>query len=49
MSLGQCEDIFSPADLAAVDGAVAAAERAGTTAFAASGNEGGLECLGVHQ
>ena len=49
MSLGQCEDIFSPTDLAAADGAVAAAERAGTTAFAASGDEGGLECLGVHQ
>jgi kumamolisin len=32
-----------------VDGTVAAAERAGTTAFAASGDEGGLECLGVHQ
>ena len=49
VSLGQCEDIFSPTDLAAVDSAVAAAERAGTTAFAASGDEGGLECLGVHQ
>jgi subtilase family serine protease len=49
VSLGQCEDIFSPTDLAAADGAVAAAERAGTTAFAASGDEGGLECLGVHQ
>jgi kumamolisin len=49
MSLGQCEDIFSPTDLAAADSAVAAAERAGTTAFAASGDEGGLECLGVHQ
>ena len=49
MSLGQCEDSFSPTDLAAVDSAVAAAERAGTTAFAASGDEGGLECLGVHQ
>ena len=42
VSLGQCEDIFSPTDLAAVDSAVAAAERAGTTAFAASGDEGGL-------
>ena len=49
VSLGQCEDIFSPTDLAAADSAVAAAERAGTTAFAASGDEGGLECLGVHQ
>ena len=49
VSLGQCEDIFSPTDLAAVDSAVAAAERAGTTAFAASGDEGGLECVGVHQ
>ena len=39
----------SPTDLAAADSAVAAAERAGTTAFAASGDEGGLECLGVHQ
>ena len=37
VSLGQCEDIFSPTDLAAADSAVAAAERAGTTAFAASG------------
>jgi kumamolisin len=42
-------DGYSPADLAAVDSAVAAAERAGTTALAASGDEGGLECLGVHQ
>jgi len=47
VSLGQCEDIFSPTDLAAADSAVAAAERAGTTAFAASGDEGGLECLGA--
>jgi kumamolisin len=48
MSLGQCEDIFSSTDAAAVNNAVRLAERGGTTAFAASGDSGGLECLGLH-
>ncbi len=49
VSLGQCEAIFSPTDLAAVNSAVASAEQGGTSAFVASGDNGGLECLGVHQ
>lgn len=48
ISLGQCEDVFSSQDAAAVNQAVVDAERRGTTAFAASGDSGGLECLGVH-
>jgi kumamolisin len=48
ISLGQCEDIFAPADAAAANSAVRAAEQAGTTAFVASGDSGGLECLGFH-
>jgi kumamolisin len=47
-SLGLCEDIFSRTDAAAVNNAVRAAEQAGTSAFAASGDSGGLECLGLH-
>jgi len=49
VSLGQCEDIFSPTDLAAVNNAVKLAEQGGTSAFVASGDDGGLECLGIHQ
>ena len=48
ISLGQCEDVFAPADAAAANSAVRAAEQAGTTAFVASGDSGGLECLGFH-
>ncbi|MCW2910367.1 MAG: Peptidase [Actinomycetia bacterium] len=48
ISLGQCEAVFSPTDAAAANSAVRAAEQAGTTAFAASGDSGGLECLGFH-
>jgi len=48
ISLGQCEDVFSPADAAAANSAIRAAEQAGTTAFVASGDSGGLECLGFH-
>lgn len=47
-SLGQCEDIFSRTDAAAVNNAVRVAEQAGTSAFVASGDSGGLECLGLH-
>ena len=47
-SLGLCEDIFSRSDAAAVNNAVLAAEQAGTSAFVASGDSGGLECLGLH-
>jgi kumamolisin len=49
VSLGQCEDIFSRTDVAAVDNAVKLAEQGGTSAFVASGDSGGLECLGIHQ
>jgi kumamolisin len=49
VSLGQCEDFFSSTDAAAVNNAVSAAERAGTSAFVASGDSGGLECLGASQ
>ncbi|HYZ56117.1 MAG TPA: S53 family peptidase [Streptosporangiaceae bacterium] len=45
VSLGQCEDLFSPTDAAAVNNAVSAAEQAGTSAFVASGDSGGMECL----
>jgi kumamolisin len=48
VSLGQCEGIFSSTDLAAVDNAVKLAEQGGTSAFVASGDSGGLECLGIH-
>jgi kumamolisin len=48
ISLGQCEYLFSPTDLRAVDGAVKHAEQSGTTVFAASGDSAGLECLGIH-
>ena len=47
-SLGLCEDIFSRSDAAAVNNAVQVAEQAGTSAFVASGDSGGLECLGLH-
>jgi kumamolisin len=47
-SLGQCEDVFSHSDAAAVNNVVRAAEQAGTSAFVASGDSGGLECLGFH-
>ena len=47
-SLGLCEDIFSRSDAAAVNNAVRVAEQAGTSAFVASGDSGGLECLGLH-
>lgn len=49
VSLGQCEDIFSSTDVGAVENAVKAAEQTGTSAFVASGDDGGLECLGEHQ
>ena len=49
MSLGQCEAIFSPTDVAAVNNAVKLAEQGGTSAFVRSGDDGGLEFLGVHQ
>lgn len=45
MSIGQCEKALSPADLQAENEAVAAAEAKGTTAFAASGDTAGLECV----
>ena len=48
ISLGSCEDdtsIFDPADLIAMNGAVAAAETSGTTVFASSGDSGGLDCM----
>jgi kumamolisin len=47
-SLGLCEDIFSRSDAVAVNNAVRVAEQAGTSAFVASGDSGGLECLGLH-
>ncbi len=49
VSLGQCEDIFSAADLTAANNAVKLAGQRGTSAFVASGDSGGQECLGVHQ
>ena len=48
ISLGQCETVFTPADAAAANAAVNAAGQGGTTAFVASGDSGGLECLGFH-
>lgn len=48
ISLGQCEAVFSKQDAATVNQTVVDAERQGTTAFVASGDSGGLECLGVH-
>ncbi len=48
-SLGQCEYLFSPADAAAVNNVVAGAEQAGTSAFVASGDSGGMECLALSQ
>ncbi len=48
ISLGQCEDIFSRTDAAAVNDAVRAAEQGGMSVFVASGDSGGLECLGFH-
>lgn len=47
ISLGSCEDSpqdFNSSDLHAVNAAVAAAERTGTTVFASSGDTGGLDC-----
>ena len=38
VSLGQCEDIFSPTDVAAVNNAVKLAEQGGTSAFVSSGD-----------
>ena len=49
VSLGQCEDIFSSSDLTAANDAVKLAGQHGTSAFVASGDNGGQECLGVHQ
>ena len=49
ISLGQCEDLFSSTDLRAVNRVVTSAEAKGTTVFVASGDSGGLECLGAHQ
>jgi kumamolisin len=48
ISLGQCEGIFTPTDAAAANTTVKVAEQSGTTAFVASGDSGGLECLGFH-
>jgi kumamolisin len=48
ISLGQCEGIFTPTDAAAANTRVKVAEQSGTTAFVASGDSGGLECLGFH-
>jgi kumamolisin len=48
VSLGLCENAFARSDSAAVNNAVLAAEQAGTSAFVASGDSGGLECLGLH-
>ncbi|HEX4220134.1 MAG TPA: S53 family peptidase [Acidimicrobiales bacterium] len=49
ISLGQCETLFSPTDLNVVNGVVDHAERAGTSVFVASGDSGGLECLGASE
>ena len=46
LSLGLCEKLFSFDDLVAVNKVVAAAEAAGTTVFAASGDTAGLDCTG---
>ncbi len=48
ISLGSCEDntnVFDPADLMAMNDAVAAAESSATTVFASSGDSGGLDCM----
>ena len=45
LSLGVCEADFSSTDLKTMNRAVAKAEAAGTTVFASSGDNGGLECL----
>ena len=45
LSLGVCEADFSSTDLMDMNRAVAKAETAGTTVFASSGDDGGLECL----
>lgn len=49
VSLGQCEDVFSRADARAVNEEVSNAEQHGTSVFVASGDSGGLECLGISQ
>ena len=49
VSLGQCEDVFSRTDAAMVNQVVAMAESHGTSAFVASGDSGGLECLGINE
>lgn len=49
VSLGQCEYLLSPTDAAAVNNAVRAAAHGGTSAFVASGDSGGMECLGGSQ
>jgi kumamolisin len=49
LSLGQCEYLLSPADAAAVNHAVSAAEQSGTSVYVSSGDSGGMECLGVSQ
>jgi kumamolisin len=41
-----CEALVSAADLAPVESALAAAQKRGTSAFAASGDTAGLECKG---
>lgn len=47
LSLGlRCESLFSAADLAPMQSAVAAAETHGTSAFVSSGDTGSLECKG---
>ncbi|MFM9033399.1 MAG: peptidase S53 [Mycobacterium sp.] len=43
-----CDALITAADLAPVRGALAAAQRNGTTAFNASGDLAGLECKGGH-
>lgn len=49
LSLGQCEYLLSPPDAGAVNHAVSAAEQSGTSVYVASGDSGGMECLGVSQ
>jgi len=44
ISLGVCEAGFNGPDLVALNAAVATAEKMGTTVFAASGDNGGLDC-----
>ena len=45
VSLGVCEAGFNGPDLVALNAAVATAEKKGTTVFAASGDNGGLDCM----